>query len=149
MTINRVWYSNWKKEILRPRRQVGHMIRHIGPPKLPPEPDVNAIAQKAAQLASQQTAKEIIGSIEKIIKKQGIPQQIDISQIVEVVKQHLPKPELSKIKEEEQQVFVKIDENKELESNIKDGLGNVTIKKDTKAKSTIKELKRLSNGNNK
>jgi hypothetical protein len=108
------------------------------------------IAHDAATAAANQSVDSIRSMIGEMSDKIGSG-NIDAVQLVEEITKRLPSTQSvqqiqtkNDIIDDASKVFIRIDEDKKLDSNIDGNLGSLTIKKDSKAKSTAKKLKQIN-----
>lgn len=145
-----------------PRPQQGQQIQQVQ--QVPQSQGINTadlkdfatkIAQDAATAAANRSVDSIRSMIGEMSDKIGSGSNVDAAKIVEEIAKRLPTQTQtnsgsSTVKiEDSDKVFVRIDDNKTLDSNIVGNLGSLTVQKDSKAKSTARKLKQINKGESK
>jgi len=116
--------------------------------------EVKVLASQIAQDAANRSVMSIRESLDELQEsiKNSKSSSIDVDQVIKELTTKLPQQaqvnEKSKFDDEiANNVFINLDEQKELKTNIQqDGLGTVTKRKGKKAKMTIKRLKHINKG---
>jgi len=107
------------------------------------------IAQTAAESAASKSVESIRSMLTDMSEKIGSGSNLNASDVVNELLKKMPQGQVTQqtvkndLDRQSEKIFVSIDTDKSLETNISGSLGDVTVKKDFKAKSAISKLKQI------
>jgi Arc/MetJ-type ribon-helix-helix transcriptional regulator len=107
------------------------------------------IAQAAADSAANKSVESIRSMLTDMSDKIGSGSNLNASDVVNELLKKMPQGQTiqqstkTELDKQSEKLFIGIDTDKTLETNISGNLGDVTVKKDLKAKSAISKLKQI------